>query len=65
MAQNGTPQAQNGTPQSKYLLAGVVNNPRASWAEYLGLQDMDEWTLDDLKETVSAFVAPAATPQAG
>lgn len=46
----------------KFLLAGVVNNPRESWMEYLGLQDMDEWTLDDLKDTVTAFVAPVAAP---
>eukprot|EP00966_Prymnesium_polylepis_P076028 1762715-Prymnesium_polylepis.1 len=42
----------------KYFLAGAVNNPRSSWLEYLGLQDLDEWTLDDLKDSVTGLVAP-------
>jgi hypothetical protein len=41
-----------------------VNNPRASWLEYLGLQDIDEWTLADLQGSVAGLVAPAAAAQA-
>mgnify|MGYP007078077696 CR=1 FL=1 len=45
-------------PPAQYLLS-VVNNPRSSWLEYLGLQDMDEWTLDDLRGSVVGLVSPA------
>ena len=38
----------------------VANNPRASWLEYLGLpEDMDEWTLVDVKDSVSSYLRPA------
>ena len=31
------------------MLAAVVNNPRQSWLEYLGVpSDIDEWSIDDL-----------------
>ena len=44
----------------------VVNNPRQTWSEYLGLpEDLDEYTLDDVKTSVSSYVLPStstATP---
>ena len=40
-------------------LSSVSNNPRATWLEYLGLpEDLDEWTLVDVKYTVSAYLSP-------
>lgn len=43
-------------------MQGVANNPRAGWLEYFGLPDnLDEFTLDDLRTKVSEYVsAPAA-----
>ena len=44
------------------MLTGVVNNPRSGWLEYLGLpEDLDEWTLDDVRSSVSSYVT---TPRA-
>ena len=42
-------------------LLSVTNNPRASWYDYLGLpEDFDDWTLVDVKDSVSAYLQPAA-----
>ena len=41
-------------------LSSVSNNPHTSWLEYLGLpEDLDEWTLVDVKYSVSAYLSPA------
>lgn len=41
--------------------SSVVNNPRRSWTSYLGLpEDLDDFTLEDVRSSVSAYVAPAA-----
>ena len=40
--------------------SSTVNNPRTSWLEYLGLpEDFDEWTLVDVKDSVSSYLLPA------
>ena len=45
--------------------SSVVNNPRQSWAEYLGLpEDLDEYTLDEVRSSVSSYVMPAANDAA-
>jgi len=48
--------------ENKYFLSGAVNNPRESWLEYLGLPDIDDWTLEDLRGSVTSFVTPASAP---
>ena len=35
-----------------------VNRPVGSWLEYLGLDGLDEWTIDDVKKSVSSYVHP-------
>mmetsp|Transcript_61890 Transcript_61890/g.122364 ORF Transcript_61890/g.122364 Transcript_61890/m.122364 type:complete len:756 (-) Transcript_61890:927-3194(-) len=39
------------------VLTGVVNNPRATWLQYFGLpEDMEDWTLQDMRASVSSYV---------
>ena len=41
-------------------MSSVTNNPRQGWLEYFGLpDDLDEYTLADVRSAVTAYVAPA------
>ena len=48
-------------------IAGVVNNPRpATWLEYFGLpDDIDEWTIDDVRGSVTSLMGQTPGAAAG
>lgn len=44
------------------VLTGVVNNPRSTWLQYFGLpEDIDKWTLEDMRTSASSYVQTVGT----